>query len=97
MKLSPQQKLITDYLKDGEWHCMATPQFFIKDDRKRISELNQKGFTIEGKPCDGICGIKHSSNVYMRRIVQKPTKMITKVREIEGKYYPYQVPVPLFT
>lgn len=68
MKLTPQQKQITDYLAGGDWKCMATPDFFIKDDRKRISELNQKGYTINGKPCDGRCGIKHSSRIYMRQM-----------------------------
>lgn len=60
---------ILDYLKDGEWHCMATATFFIKDDRKRISELNKQGFVIEGVPCDGNCGVKHSSNIFMRKLV----------------------------
>lgn len=66
--MTPQQQLIYDYLEDGEWHCMTHPGFFMKDDRKRISELNQMGILIEGMPCDGRCGIKHTSKVLMRRL-----------------------------
>ena len=71
MRLSPNQRKIVDYLADGEWRCFATPDFFMKDDRKRISELNAMGFVIEGMKCDGRCGIKHKSNVLMRRLVER--------------------------
>jgi len=72
MRLSPNQRKIVDYLADGEWRCFATPDFFMKDDRKRISELNDAmGFVIEGMKCDGRCGIKHKSNVLMRRLVER--------------------------
>ena len=77
MKLTPQQKLIVDYLQGGEWKCMATPTLFIKDDRKRISELNQKGYTIEGKPCT-LCK-NHSSKVFMRRLVSDPRIKRTQI------------------
>jgi len=66
--MTPQQKQIYQYLISGEWKCMANPNFFMKDDRKRISELNQKGYNIIGKPCDGRCGIKHSSRILMRKL-----------------------------
>lgn len=46
---------------------MANPGFYMKDDRKRISELNNSGYVIEGKPCDGRCQVAHSSRVFMRR------------------------------
>jgi len=73
-KLSPQQQLIMDYLKDGEWHCMANPGFYMKDDRKRISDLNKIGkaenFEIEGAVCDGRCGIQHQAQIKMRRLVR---------------------------
>ena len=72
---TPQQQKIIDYLRDQQWHCMATPGFFIKDDRKRISELNQegsylhgKGYYVNGMKCDGRCGVKHSARIFMRRI-----------------------------
>lgn len=70
--LTPQQRLIVNYLEDMEWHCMASAEFFMKDDRKRISELNQRGYEIEGTKCDGRCGVKHSARVFMRRIVRVP-------------------------
>lgn len=79
MKLSPQKEKILEVLRDKQWHCSS--EFgYIKDDRKRISELNEgymkeKGFEIVGKRCDGRCGIKHNSSLFMRRaqkIVQSP-------------------------
>lgn len=79
MKLSRQKQQIIDYLADGEWKCFATPNFFIKDDRKRISELNEMGYEIDGKPCDKRCNIKHSSGVFMRKLVSTPTKTIERV------------------
>lgn len=94
-KLSPQQKILVDLHKTGNWVC-STEIEYMRDHRKRYSELTEKGFVFEAEPCNGVCLKKHASKLFMRRIAQKPTKMITKVREIEGKYYPYQVPVPLF-
>lgn len=80
MKLpTPQQQLILDYLRDLDWHCMATKDFFMKDDRKRCSELNeegsylhQKGYWINSRKCDGRCGINHSSRIFMRRAERLP-------------------------
>ena len=98
IKLSPQQKLIVDYLRDGDWHCMAGANFFMKDDRKRISELNQKGFVIQGVPCDkeaSGCTVNHNSNVYMRRIVEKPMRTIeTGKQASDGKWYKVKETVP---
>lgn len=71
---TPQQKLILNYLEDGDWHCMANADFYMKDDRKRISELNAKGYVIQGSKCDGRCGKKHTSPVLMRRLVERPPK-----------------------
>lgn len=62
-----QHQQILNYLADGDWHCMANANFYMKDDRKRISELNRSGYQILGKPCDGRCGVKHSSRVFMRK------------------------------
>lgn len=94
-KLSPQQQKIVDYLADGEWRCFATPDFFIKDDRKRISELNAMGYVIEGMKCDGRCDVKHSSNVFMRRLVERPRKKVQHVaQQPDGSVrvtYQYQV------
>jgi hypothetical protein len=70
--LTPQQQKIIDFLADGRWHCMADT-FFMKDDRKRISELNKLGYEIIGMKCDRSCGKKHSSRVYMRKLKGSPT------------------------
>lgn len=74
MKLSPQKELIVSKLRDLEWHCQTEWLGLIKDDRKRISELNQtymreKGYEIIGQRCDGRCGKKHSSTLFMRKAV----------------------------
>lgn len=75
MNLTPQQQKVVNYLQDGKWHCMAN-DFFIKDDRKRISELNRMGFNIIGFKCDRTCGIKHSSRVLMRKMKGVPKDYI---------------------
>lgn len=74
MKLSPQKQHILEILRDKQWHCSS--EFgYIKDDRKRISELNEgymreKGYEIIGKKCTGICGKTHSSGLFMRKAVK---------------------------
>lgn len=85
MRLTPQQKKIVEYLADGNWHCMATADFFIKDDRTRISELNRMGYEIEALRCDGRCGVEHSSGIVMRRIVKKPKQMQITMEERDGQ------------
>jgi len=70
-KLSPQKEIIVSILRDMKFHCSS--EFgYIKDDRRRITELNrgymlEKGFRIVGRPCDGRCGKIHSSGLFMRR------------------------------
>lgn len=71
MKLTPQQFRIISHLGDGEWHCMAG-DFFMKDDRTRISELIRLGYEIVAFKCDGRCHKKHSSRVVMRRLKRRP-------------------------
>ena len=51
---------------------MTTTNFYMKDDRKRISELVEMGYNIEGRRCDNRCNVQHSSNVFMRRLVSGP-------------------------
>ncbi len=71
MTLSPQKQTILAILRDMQWHCSS--EFgYIKDDRKRLSELNagymaEKGYEIVGKPCDGRCRKNHSSGLFMRK------------------------------
>lgn len=76
MKLTPQQEVIIDILRDQKFHCQTEWLGQIKDDRKRISELNEegsylysKGFKIVGRKCDGRCGKRHVSRLFMRRAV----------------------------
>lgn len=82
-KLSPQKTIIVSVLRDMQWHCGRTWLNQIKDDRKRISELNEgymleKGYTIEGVPCKGTaCGVRDCP-LYKRRAV-KVTDVFTSV------------------
>lgn len=71
MNITPQQEQILEIHRDMQYHC-STEYEYIRDHRKRISELNQgylrkKGYELHGIPCDGRCGKKHSSTLYMRR------------------------------
>lgn len=71
-KLSRQQEIIVDALRSMDWVCQTAWLGQIKDDRKRISELNrgymlEKGYRIMGRKCDGRCGVRHSSGLFMRR------------------------------
>jgi len=72
MKLSPQKEIIVSTLRDLKWHCGREWLDRIKDDRKRIGELNDtymksKGFEIQGRPCKGkACG-KKDCPLFMRR------------------------------
>lgn len=79
-RFSPQQQKIIDYLQDGNWHCMANVDFFMKDDRKRISELNARGYEIEGTTCDGRCKINHSARIFMRRITKRPPRQLIEFK-----------------
>ena len=71
MKPNPQQEKILELHRGGEWVC-STAYEFIRDHRKRISELNlgylkKKGYVLRAIPCDGRCGKTHSSQLVMRR------------------------------
>lgn len=77
MKLSPQKQLIVSTLRNLKWHCGREWLNQIKDDRKRISELNseymaEKGYEILGEPCKGtICG-KEGCPLFKRKAVPLP-------------------------
>lgn len=67
-KLTPQHKQILNILSDGQFHCGTVfINCYIKDDRKRISELNEMGFNIIAEKCDGRCQINHNSGIVMRQ------------------------------
>ena len=60
-------------LSDGEYHC-PTNELFMKDDRKRFSELRRKGFEFESPLCNLH---SHTPKVVMRRVLQWPASPIT--------------------
>lgn len=61
---------ILNLLKDKKWHCsLEIQKLYIRDDRKRISELNHSGYLIEGQPCTIHI---HDSRLYMRKLFRKP-------------------------
>jgi len=69
--LSPQKKYLVELYQDGEWHC-STAIEYVRDFRKRISELQREGYTFASQKCSGICGVKHSSNVHMYKLLESP-------------------------
>lgn len=87
LHLSPQEAKIIEYLSGGDWKCLATPDFYMKDDRARISALRRKGYVINSMPCDGRCATNHKSRVLMRMLVSKPEIPMKTyyVKDIYGK------------
>lgn len=90
MNLTPQHKKILDIFRDCRWHC-STEIEYIRDARKRISELNygylrEKGYRIIGKKCDKRCGTNHSSGLFMRKAekIPEPKAILSN--------FPYQAP-----
>ena len=71
MKLTPQHRQILELHEGRDWVC-STAIEFCRDQRKRISEMNNGGYVFEAKRCDGRCGKKHSSNLFMRRLIATP-------------------------
>lgn len=82
MNLTPQHKKILEIHSNREWHC-STEIEYIRDQRKRISELNAGGYTFDSRPCDRRCGRIHSSRLYMRRLTDAPIKYETRYVEVE--------------
>ncbi len=71
---SRQQEEILKLHRGQDWVC-ATAYAFIRDHRKRISELNngylkERGYKFVGEKCDGRCGKTHSSALFMRKVVR---------------------------
>jgi hypothetical protein len=69
-KLTHHQR-IKKLLRDGSWVC-SSEFTFMRDFRKRLSELRAQGIEIESMPCDRHCGTNHESNIYMYRLKEKP-------------------------
>lgn len=70
--MTSQQQQIIDILIDGRKHCF-TVELFMKDDRKRLSELRQKGYIFnEGA---GYCedpNHHHKAKVKLRQLIRAP-------------------------
>ena len=91
MHLSPQQQVIVEKLRSKDWVCSS--EFgYIKDDRRRITDLNrgymlEKGYEIIGKPCDGRCGKNHSSGLFMRKAVKLGEKSPEQLAQISIDWF----------
>lgn len=86
-KVTPQQEQILALHRDMQFHC-STEYEFMRDHRKRISELNNdgtngkpegylhaKGYHLVARKCDGSpkgCKGNHNSMVAMRRAEKIP-------------------------
>lgn len=78
-RLSPQETIIVEILRDQKAHCGREWLNRIKDDRRRITSLNRgymksKGYVIKGYPCDGRCG-RAKCPLYMRRAEKLKTEV----------------------
>lgn len=74
-----QHTQILELLSDNQWHCAKEirDKIFAYDYRKRISELNQKGFEIKSEPCHDH---NHSSNLHRYKFIPKePLTLFPKV------------------
>lgn len=85
-------KQLLELHKNGEWICSTTIEY-MRDHRKRYSELSQKGYVFESVPCDMKCGKQHSSRLFMRRLEGRPslnlyqTFHLQKQAETEANHY----------
>lgn len=82
-KLSPQKQYIYSLYKSGNWIC-STKIEFVRDHRKRISEMREMGFNFESKKCDGICGVNHTSNIHTYRLIDTPKREVYVYELING-------------
>ena len=65
-----QKQQILNLHKDDRWVC-STELEFMRDHRKRYSELSKAGYVFEARKCD-IKGHVHTSPLFMRRLVATP-------------------------
>ena len=73
MRLTPQQKQLLKLLMDGQWHC-STEIEFMRDARKRLSEIRALGYYIKGEKCNKH---PHKSALHMLRWERKePVKYV---------------------
>lgn len=86
MKLTPQHNQILKMLEDGLYHC-PTVELYMKDDRKRISELIKGGYNILGdKLCDNP-NHGHISRIKLRRLAPSFIQVIKQPSDTCVKDY----------
>lgn len=69
--MSATQKIL-NLLSDQKWHCgQEITNLYIKDDRRRITDLKKIGYVIESQRCN-LPGHIHPSGLFMRRLVGTP-------------------------
>lgn len=77
--LSACQKIL-NLLSDHKWHCgQELNDLYIKDDRRRITDLKRKGYQIESQLCN--LGHIHNSRLYMRRLKPTESQIVYDFRE----------------
>jgi hypothetical protein len=72
MKETNHQKILR-ILREAKGGWVCTTVFdteYIRDHRKRVSELIQQGYNIISEQCKGDCGRSHSSNIFKRKLVE---------------------------
>ena|SRR3990167_10210255 len=80
LDMTPQHQKILELHDDGGWHC-STEIEYIRDQRKRVSELRQMGYVFEKLSCDSRCGHSHNSGLLMRRLVKTPEPNLESRKE----------------
>jgi hypothetical protein len=79
--LSPQKQKIFDLYSGKGWVC-STAIHFIRDYRKRISEMIREGYSFRSVRCDGRCGTKHGSNIHMYLLEAPQTPVIADLSPV---------------
>ena len=90
--MTDHQKIL-DWLSDKNWHCSIELDF-MRDARKRISELLKRGYPIEGMPCNGRCSVVHKSKTLkMRRLAPQKLQNAPNAEFLWEKVE-YSTPMP---
>ena len=94
MKLSPQKRYLYTLLTGGGWVCSnEIDPFFVRDYRKRLSEMRSEGFTIESEVCH--CERKHRAGVHKYRLVEEPKRAVYEYELKDGIRVPHLTYQPL--
>jgi hypothetical protein len=93
-KLSPQKQYLYNLLKDGGWVCSnSIDPFYVRDYRKRLSEMLREGFKIESEICH--CERKHRAGVHKYRLVEAPTRLLWAFDLVNGIRVPRKTYITL--